>query len=207
MTYCVLVFQLGRTVEPHPFSWQVAPACYAHGVLSRGADETVIVPASGGVQAPPHVPAHAEATHARAELGVVEPADHVPLLFWTRADRGTRLPASVADACRTEGVLRAGETVTDAREVARNAMTAGIREAVAEAHDREKAAAILDFAAEHDWYPECSLPGVYEQYLITDALAALDDLHDRGTPLPRVHAAAVGDLQRRAAREEASSRV
>lgn len=28
--YCVLVFQLGRTVEPHPFSWQVAPACYAH---------------------------------------------------------------------------------------------------------------------------------------------------------------------------------
>lgn len=52
MTYRVLVFQLGRTVEPHPFSWQVAPACYAHGLLSREADETVIVPSLGGVAAP-----------------------------------------------------------------------------------------------------------------------------------------------------------
>jgi hypothetical protein len=207
MTYCILVFQLGRTVEPHPFGWHVAPACYAHGVLSRDADETVIVPGSGGVQAPPHVPADVEAARARGELGAVEPADHVPLLFWTRADRGTRLPASVADACQTEGVLRAGETVTDAREVARNAMTAGIRDAVAEAHDRENAAGILDYAAQHNWYPECSLPTAYEQYLITDALAALRDLHDRGIPVPQAHAAAAGDLQRRAAREEASSRV
>lgn len=205
MTYCVLVFKLSRAVEPHPFSWQVAPACYAHGVLSHDADETIIVPASGGVEAPRHVPPAHHAAQARAELGRVEPVDQVPLIF--RTSRGERLSRLVADSCRTDGILRAGETITDSRHLALPAMPLAIREAVNEARDRAKAAASLEYAAEHDWYPETSLPGVYEQYLIADALAALEELHDEAIPIPRVHAAAVPDLQRRAAQEEASNRV